>query len=121
MLLYDFEKFWFAFLKWIIFLVHIDLNTYLYISKYTCMTTKLTLTMDDEVIKKAKGYAAGKGRSLSELVENYFLSLTYGNVPTDKDELTPAVRSLMGSFKAPKGFDFDYKKVLREEKSKKHG
>ena len=85
------------------------------------MTTKLTLTMDDQVIKKAKGYAADKGRSLSELVENYFLSLTYGDVPAGKEELTPAVRSLLGSFKTPKGYDYDYKKILREEKIKKHG
>jgi hypothetical protein len=85
------------------------------------MTTKLTLTLDHEVIKKAKGYAADKGRSLSELVEHYFLSLTYGNAPASKEDLTPGVRSLMGSFKAPKGFDFDYKKSLREEKIKKHG
>jgi hypothetical protein len=85
------------------------------------MTTKLTLTLDHEVIKKAKGYAAGNGRSLSELVEHYFMSLTYKDVPPGKEELTAAVRSLMGSFKAPKGFDFDYKKTLREEKTKKHG
>jgi len=85
------------------------------------MTTKLTLTLDHGVIKKAKVYAAGKGRSLSELVEHYFLSLTHGDVPAGKEELTPGVRSLMGSFKAPKGFDFDYKKILREEKLKKHG
>jgi len=81
------------------------------------MTTKLTLTLDDKVIRNAKRYARANGRSVSELVESYFKSITEsGNDASD--ELTPAVKSLMGSFKAPK--DFDYKKVLREQKLRKH-
>ena len=79
------------------------------------MTTKLTLTLDDKVIQKAKLYAKANGRSLSELVESFFESLT-GNSNTDK-ELTPSVRSLIGSFKAPK--DLDYKKILQDEKQRK--
>lgn len=35
------------------------------------MVTKLTLTMDGDVIEKAKKYAAGKNKSLSKLVEGY--------------------------------------------------
>jgi hypothetical protein len=81
------------------------------------MTTKLTLTLDDKVIQGAKRYAKAKGRSVSELVESYFKSIT--NVDPDQaEELTPSVKSLMGSFKAPK--DFDYKKVLRDERRRKH-
>jgi len=80
------------------------------------MTTKLTLTLDDKVIQGAKRYAKIKGRSVSELVESYFKSLTeLGNDPSD--ELTSSVRSLMGSFKAPK--NFDYKKVLKDEKQRR--
>ena len=80
------------------------------------MTTKLTLTLDDKVIKGAKKYAKASGRSVSELVESYFKSLT---ALTDEkpDALSPSIRSLMGSFKAPA--DFDYKKILKEEKSRK--
>ena len=81
------------------------------------MTTKLTLTLDDKVIERAKRYAKIKGRSVSELVESYFKSIT----EIDKDqsnELTSSVKSLMGSFKAPKSFD--YKKVLRNEKQHKY-
>lgn len=81
------------------------------------MTTKLTLTLDDKVIEQAKRYAKIKGRSVSELVESYFKSIT----ELDKDqseELTSTVKSLMGSFKAPK--NFDYKKVLRNEKQRKY-
>ena len=82
------------------------------------MTTKLTLTLDDKVIRSAKRYAKTKGRSVSQLVENYFKSITGLDAGPIDDELTPSVRSLMGSFKAPKGFD--YKKVLSEAKLRKH-
>ena len=80
------------------------------------MTTKLTLTLDDKDSKGAKRYARAKGRSVSDLVESYFKSLTeLDSEPSE--ELTPAVKSLMGSFKAPA--NFDYKKILREEKKRK--
>jgi hypothetical protein len=70
------------------------------------MTTKLTLTLDDKVIKGAKKYAKANGRSVSELVESYFKSLTALN--NDQAD---------GSFKAPA--DFDYKKVLGDAKRRK--
>lgn len=81
------------------------------------MTTKLTLTLDDKVIQGAKQYAKAKGRSVSELVESYFKSLSDLN-SGNSEELTPSVKSLMGSFKAPK--NFDYKKILRDEKQSKY-
>jgi hypothetical protein len=81
------------------------------------MTTKLTLTLDDQVIQKAKRYAKAKGQSVSELVESYFKSIA-AQENASADELTPTVKSLMGSFKAPK--QLDYKKILNEEKLKKH-
>lgn len=81
------------------------------------MTTKLTLTLDDHVILNAKHYAKAKGRSVSELVETYFKSLTE-LTENQSDEITPSVKSLMGSFKAPK--DFDYKKILQDEKRRKY-
>ena len=40
------------------------------------METKLTLSLDNEVIKKAKLYAKDKQTSLSDMVENYFYFLT---------------------------------------------
>lgn len=83
------------------------------------MTTKLTLTIDNKIIIKAKMYAAHQKRSLSDLVENYLKSLVHPEESAIQGELTPAVRSLMGSFKAPA--DFDYKKILREERVKRHG
>ena len=41
------------------------------------MNTKLTLTLEKEVIEKAKEFAARQGQSLSSLVENYFKLLTF--------------------------------------------
>lgn len=80
------------------------------------MTTKLTLTLDDKVIRGAKRYAKAKGRSVSELVESYFKSITELN-ENQSEDLSSSVKSLMGSFKAPK--NFDYKKILQDEKQRK--
>jgi hypothetical protein len=82
------------------------------------MTTKLTLSLDIKVIRKAKRYAKDSGRSVSELVENYFRSLT-GPEDNRTEDLTTSVKSLMGSFIAPT--NLDYKKVLKEEKRRRHG
>jgi hypothetical protein len=37
---------------------------------------RLNLTIDRELLETMKVYAAGKDMSVSELVENYFLSIT---------------------------------------------
>ena len=43
--------------------------------KITRMNTKLTLSLEKDIIDQAKIYAKGTGRSLSEMVENYFKNL----------------------------------------------
>ena len=40
------------------------------------MNTKLTLTIEKEIIEEAKVYAREKGQSLSDIVENYLKLLT---------------------------------------------
>lgn len=81
------------------------------------MNTKLTLTVHQDVIKKAKKFAKNRGRSLSDIVENYLRAIT-----TEDGDLiiseTPITDSLRGTFKASE--DFDYKKILLEELEKKH-
>ena len=75
--------------------------------------------MEKSVIEKAKQYAQKKERSLSDLIENYLKALT--NNESDKiieDELSPTVKSLRGSFKMPK--NFDYKKELTNILSEKY-
>jgi hypothetical protein len=81
------------------------------------MNTKLTLTIDQTVIEKAKKYAKDKERSLSNLIENYLKALTKED-SSNEIELTPIVKSLKGSFTAPK--NFDYKKELTNRLSEKY-
>jgi uncharacterized protein (DUF3820 family) len=81
------------------------------------MNTKLTLTIDDSIIERAKAYAKNKGRSLSDLIENYLNAITREQQNSDI-EITPIVKSLKGSFKAPD--DFDYKKELVKGLSEKY-
>lgn len=73
------------------------------------MNTKLTLTIEQKIIEKAKKYASENGRSLSDIIENYLKVITNEDVKSEI-ELTPIVKSLKGSFKAPQ--DFDYVKEL---------
>lgn len=80
------------------------------------MTTKLTLTIEEDVIKIAKTYAHKKGKSLSELIESYLKTLTAKT--TKDDELSPKVKKMVGTIKLPK--DFDYKKSLADELAKKY-
>ena len=71
------------------------------------MDTKLTLSIDKDVAHRAKIYARSKGRSLSDLVENYLKLLTK-NTSIEDSELTQRVKSLLGCISLPE--DFDYKK-----------
>lgn len=59
------------------------------------MQTKLTLRLDSELIERAKAYASATGRSVSQLVSDYFQVL--GQESQDVDEEVPAiVRALHG-------------------------
>lgn len=82
------------------------------------MNTKLTLVLEQEIIQKAKDYAKEKNRSLSSIIENYLKSLIKEDVKKDTSQVSPIVKSLRGSFKLPK--DFDYKEELIKEIEKKH-
>lgn len=81
------------------------------------MNTKLTLTIEQTIIEKAKKYANNKGRSLSDIIENYLKAITRDD-SAENIELTPIVKSLKGSFKAPQ--DFDYKKELSKSLTEKY-
>jgi hypothetical protein len=87
------------------------------------MNTKLTLSLEKEVIEKAKIYAKGTGRSLSEMVENYFRSLVEKSNPkNDKDkyeDIDPKLKKLIGIIELPD--DFDVKKAREEYYKEKYG
>jgi hypothetical protein len=81
------------------------------------MQTKLTITIEKSIIEQAKSYAKNKGRSLSELIENYLKVVLEDNEKTVK--LSPSIKKLKGSVKLPD--DFEYKKELTNILSEKYG
>ena len=54
------------------------------------MRTKLTLSVDQAVVERAKRYARKSKRSLSELVTSYLRQLTMADDP--EEEIDPVVR-----------------------------
>ncbi|MEN9909800.1 MAG: hypothetical protein RLZZ540_2949 [Bacteroidota bacterium] len=58
------------------------------------MNTKLTLNIDENIIKEAKSYAKNNSVSLSKLIENYLLSITAKD--SKKTKISPLVESLTG-------------------------
>ncbi len=78
------------------------------------MPTKLTLRMDEELIKNAKKYAKRSGKSVSRLVADFFSGL--GMAPEDDpSSISPKVRALRGSLKGSSIDDGDYKKHIEEK------
>ncbi|AEV32354.1 hypothetical protein Oweho_1357 [Owenweeksia hongkongensis DSM 17368] len=70
------------------------------------MQTKLTLSIDQEIIDRAKEYAKQQGVSLSKLVQEF---LTQKAKPqTEEVEVPEELEGVFGAFKVPD--DFDYKK-----------
>ena len=80
------------------------------------MQTKLTLTLEQSIIEQAKLYAKDKGRSLSELIENYLKVVLDDSQQEVK--LSPSIKKLKGAIQLPE--NFDYKKELTEALSAKY-
>lgn len=55
---------------------------------------KLTLSVDEKVVRDAKRYAAARGTSVSQLVERYLDLLSR---PFEPDEDAPVLRLLRGA------------------------
>ena len=68
------------------------------------MDKKLTLSLNERVIEKAKIYAKNHEISLSRLIESYLNSLIEDR--TENIEITPLVESLSGVVNIPNDFDF---------------
>ena len=67
------------------------------------MTTKLTLSVDAEKVKKIKRFSKRKGRSVSKLFEDFIDEIERGEKKEDFD-----INKIIGAFgKAPKDFDAD--------------
>jgi len=59
--------------------------------------SKLTLSIEDEIIKKAKEYARKHNKSISRMVEAYFRNLTENRRTEPFSQATPVTDSLAGS------------------------
>jgi len=77
------------------------------------MLTKLTLTIDQEVVKQAKNYAHIKNRSISRIVEEYLKNLALKKEASISlnDLHAPITESISGMFQDNGG---SYKEMLTE-------
>lgn len=60
------------------------------------MKTKLTLSLDKNIINEAKKYAKFRHKSVSKMIENYLKNIIDIK---EEDELSPIVNELAGSVK----------------------
>ena len=74
------------------------------------MQTKLTLRLDAELIERAKRYGKRTGRSVSQMVADYFALLEQELVDED-DAVTPIVASMRGALRE---VEVDARAVQRE-------
>lgn len=80
------------------------------------MQSKLTISIDKQLIDQAKVSARRKGRSLSDLIENY---LKFVVSKEEKEvEISRDIKRLQGSVKLPS--DFEYKMELQKSLNKKY-
>lgn len=81
------------------------------------MDSKLTLTLEQQVIENAKQYAKKSKQSLSDIIENYLKLL----VNSDTQKSTKSTSKILlskGAFKEPEGFD--YQKEISDRLLKKY-
>lgn len=77
------------------------------------MNTKLTLRLDQDVIRRAKEYSREVGKPVSRLVEDFFVALT--SREEVRLEATPLVRSLRGALAGAEIEETDYRRYLEEK------
>lgn len=79
------------------------------------MQTKLTLRLEEELIERAKLYAKQSGKSLSQMVADYFVQLEQTIKPPAAQDLPPATRALRGILKPALLDKQDYHRHLEEK------
>ena len=80
------------------------------------MDSKLTLSLNDESISRAKNYVKAAGTSLSMIVENFFDSLTV-NMSSSKIAYGSLVNELSGIIQIEDNLDYksDYTSYLEDK------
>lgn len=79
------------------------------------MQTKLTLRLDHYLIEQAKIFAHQQNKSLSQLVEEYFLLLTNTSEETEEEGLPPITQSLSGILAGYTVAEDEYQRHLEEK------
>ena len=77
------------------------------------MNTKLTLRIDEAVVRKAKMEAKRRGKSVSQMVADFIESI--GLQQNSEKDLPPTTASLVGILKGKEISEEDYKTHLREK------
>ena len=78
------------------------------------MNTKLTLRLEERLIRNAKHYSHQRGKSLSQLVADFF-RLIEGEEEAAETEISPRVRALIGSLRGIDLTEEDYRRHLEEK------
>ena len=76
--------------------------------------SKLTLSVDGAVVKRAKRYASKRGTSVSRLVEQY-LKLLSRPTPREDEFITPLLRQLRADLKGMTGDVSEYHRYLERK------
>ncbi len=79
------------------------------------MHTKLTLRMDELLIKRAKSAARRRGKSVSQMVSEFIDSLDATKTATT--DLPPVTAALLGQLKGRRLSESTYKKHIMEKYS----
>ena len=80
------------------------------------MNTKLTLSIEESVIERAKAYAKKQNRSLSAIIENYLDAITSDNL-VKEDEVSPLVKSMTGIIPEERDYKKEYRDYLEKKQS----
>jgi len=78
------------------------------------MTVELTLKIEEPLVEQAKKFSKKTGIPISKLVADYFALLDLDSIKRES-ELTPLVRSLLGSLKGSMVTEQDYREYLEEK------
>ena len=79
------------------------------------MQAKLTLRLDDRLIKRAKAHAKAGQKSVSKMVADYFAALERHPEEEAGLGLTPLVESLVGAFGSGEADREDHRRHLEKK------
>lgn len=90
--------------------------------------SKLTLSMEPEIIEMAKSYAAKNKISVSKLVKNLITEVSRKSAKKDpfleklkSEAISPQILALSGILKGKCPEDVDYREAYREHQMEKNG